>query len=37
MVIADGKLEAFDTIVKLKQRNSYYRDASVLASGGTIF
>jgi ABC-type multidrug transport system fused ATPase/permease subunit len=37
MVIADGKLEAFDTIVNLKQRNAYYRDAAVLASGGTIF
>jgi ABC-type multidrug transport system fused ATPase/permease subunit len=37
MVIADGQLEAFDTIVNLKQRNAYYRDAAVLASGGTIF
>ena len=35
MVIADGKLEAFDTIENLKQRNAYYRHAAVLGSGGT--
>ena len=33
MVITDGQLEAFDTIAHLKQRNSYYQYASVLASG----
>jgi ABC-type multidrug transport system fused ATPase/permease subunit len=33
MVIADGKLEAFDTAARLRRSNSYYRFASALASG----
>ena len=33
MVIVDGRLEAFDTIAYLKRNNSYYRYASMLASG----
>jgi ATP-binding cassette subfamily B protein len=37
MVIADGELEAFDTIENLKEGNAYYRHATVLASGGTSF
>jgi ABC-type multidrug transport system fused ATPase/permease subunit len=35
MVITDGELDAFDTIMRLKQRNAYYRAASVLAAGGS--
>lgn len=35
MVIANGQLEAFDTVAHLKQQNSYYRHASALASGGS--
>ena len=33
MVIVDGRLEAFDTIAHLKTQNSYYRYASMLATG----
>lgn len=37
MVVADGKLEAFDTVENLKQGNAYYRHATELARGGTSF
>jgi ABC-type multidrug transport system fused ATPase/permease subunit len=33
MVITNGQLEAFDTIAHLKAQNSYYRYASMLATG----
>lgn len=35
MVIGDGQLEAFDTITHLKQQNSYYRYAAMLATGSS--
>jgi ATP-binding cassette, subfamily B, bacterial len=33
MVIADGRLEAFDTVALLQRNNSYYRSALTLAAG----
>ena len=35
MVIANGQLEAFDTIAQLRQGNAYYRHASALAAGSS--
>jgi ABC-type multidrug transport system fused ATPase/permease subunit len=35
MVIVDGRLDAFDSAALLRDRNSYYRSALSLSSGGT--
>jgi ABC-type multidrug transport system fused ATPase/permease subunit len=36
MVILDGRLAGFDTKEALQRQNSYYRNASQLAAGGTL-